>query len=257
MKHTIQTKREKHLKTVAIIQARMGSTRLPGKVLMDLCGQTVLERVVRRVQKCKYVNKIVVATSILPVDDEIEKACRKIDVPVFRGSESDVLDRFLRAAYAHHADICVRITADCPLIDPGLSDEIIQRFMQANPAVDYASNKIPQSYPRGLDTEVFSLAALKRAWENASQSYERTHVTIYMYEHPNQFSLLSITNDVNRADWRWTLDTSEDLEFIRQIYSRLGVTDRFTWRDVLALLINEPALRNINQHVVQKMVREG
>ena len=195
------------MKTVAIIQARMGSSRLPGKVLMDLGGQTVLERVVRRVQHCKYVDEIVVATSILPVDDEIVATCGQMDVPVFRGSESDVLDRFLMAADAHHADICVRITADCPLIDPGLSDEIIRLFKQANPPVDYASNKIPQSYPRGLDTEVFTIAALKRAWQNASLPYERAHVTIYIYEHPEQFKLLSITSDVERADWRWTLDT--------------------------------------------------
>lgn len=224
---------------------------------MDLGGQTVLERVVRRVQKCKNVNEIVVATSMLPVDDEIVKACGIMDVPVFRGSESDVLDRFLKVAYAHHADICARITADCPLIDPGLNDEIIQLFMQANPAVDYASNKIPQSYPRGLDFEVFTIAALERAWQNASLPYERAHVTIYIYEHPDQFKLLSITSDVKRADWRWTLDTLEDLEFIRQIYARLGKADRFTWHDVIALLENEPTLSKINQHVVQKRVHEG
>ena len=245
------------MKTVAIIQARMGSSRLPGKVLMDLAGQTVLERVVRRIQRCEYVDEVVVATSFLPVDDNIVATCRQIDVSVFRGSETDVLDRFWMAANAQHADICVRITADCPLIDPGVSDDIIRRFMQANPAIDYASNKIPQSYPRGLDTEVFTITALERAWQNALLPYERSHVTIYIYEHPDQFGLLSIVSDVNRADWRWTLDTLEDLEFIRQIYLRLGAADRFTWRDVIALLEKEPELRNINRHVMQKMVREG
>jgi spore coat polysaccharide biosynthesis protein SpsF len=234
----------------------MGSSRLPGKVLMDLAGQTVLERVARRIQCCKYVDEVVVATSILPVDDDIAATCRQIDVPVFRGSESDVLDRFLKAAYAHRADICVRITADCPLIDPGVSDEIIRCFGQANPPVDYASNKIPQSYPRGLDTEVFTLAATERAWQNASLPYEREHVTIYIYEHPDQFKLLSITSDVDRADWRWTLDTLEDLKFIRQIYARLGSATRFSWRDIIALLEQEPTLRNINQHIAQKPVHE-
>lgn len=245
------------LKTVAIIQARMGSSRLRGKVLMDLAGRTVLERVVRRVQRCKCVDEVVVATSVSPDDDKIATRCRQMDVPVFRGSESDVLDRFLMTGRAHHADICVRITADCPLIDPEVSDEIIRRFRQASPPVDYASNKIPQSYPRGLDTEVFTLSSLERAWQNASQPYERAHVTIYMYEHPGQFTLLSITSDVNRADWRWTVDAVEDLDFIRQVYVRLGPDDRFTWHDVIALLDREPALRNINRHVVQKPVREG
>lgn len=245
------------MKIVAIIQARMGSTRLPGKVLLDLAGQTVLERVVRRIQRCQYVDEIVVATSILPVDNDIVAACRQMGVFFFRGSETDVLDRFLKAAYAHCADICVRITADCPLIDPGVSDEIIRRFGQENPPVDYASNKIPQSYPRGLDTEVFTLAALERAWQNASMPYEREHVTISIYEHPDQFKLLSIKSDVERADWRWTLDTLEDLEFIRTIYDRLGPTNNFTWHDVVDLLEKEPALNAINQHVLQKPVREG
>jgi len=235
----------------------MSSSRLPGKVLMDLCGQTVLERLVRRIQRCRYVDEIIVATSTLPDSDEIVAKCRQMYVPVFRGSESDVLDRFFKAAVAYGADICVRITADNPLIDPELSDEIIRRFKQANPPVDYASNKIPPSYPQGLDTEVFTIDALKRAWQNASMPYERAHVTIYIYEHPEQFKLLSITSEVGRADWRWTLDTPEDLDFIRTIYARLGPANRFTWRDVIALLESEPTLRNINQHVVQKTVHEG
>jgi spore coat polysaccharide biosynthesis protein SpsF len=235
----------------------MGSSRLSGKVLMDLAGQTVLERVVRRVQRCKYVDEVVVATSVSPADDEIVAKCGQMEVPVCRGSESDVLDRFFMAAHAHQADICVRITADCPLLDPEVSDEIIRRFRQANPSVDYASNKIPQSFPRGLDTEVFTIAALERAWQNASLPYERAHVTIYMYEHPDQFKLLSVMCDVDRANWRWTLDTLEDLIFIRQIYARLCPDERFTWRDVIAIVEQEPALCNINRHIVQKPVQEG
>ncbi|MBN2400141.1 MAG: glycosyltransferase family protein [Candidatus Aminicenantes bacterium] len=244
------------MKTVAIIQARMSSTRLPGKVLMDLCGQTVLERVVRRIQCCRYVDEIIVATSTLPANDEIEAKCRQMHVPVFRGSESDVLDRFFKAAIAHNADICVRVTADNPLIDPALSDEIIRQFKQANPPVDYASNKIPPSYPQGLDTEVFTIDALKRTWQHASLPYEREHVTIFIYEHPDQFRLLNIMSDVGRADWRWTLDALEDLEFIRQIYARLGPTNGFTWQQVVDLLKKEPALCTINQHVLQKPIRE-
>jgi len=216
-----------------------------------------LERVVRRVGRCKRGDQVVVATSVSSADDRLVTKCEQIAVPVFRGSELDVLDRFRGAARAFQADVCVRITADCPLIDPEVTDYIIERFWQANPAVDYASNKIPQSYPRGLDTEVFTIAALERAWQNASLSYERSHVTLYIYEHPEQFKLLGITSDVDRAGWRWTVDTPEDLEFVRAVYERLGPDDQFSWRDVLTLLDREPALRDINSHVRQKPAREG
>jgi spore coat polysaccharide biosynthesis protein SpsF len=235
----------------------MGSSRLPGKVLMDLAGETVLERVVHRVQRCKYVDEVIVATSVLAADDEIVATCKQMDVPVFRGSESDVLDRFLMAARAHSVDICVRITSDCPLLDPEVSDEIILRFKQADPPVDYASNKIPPSYPRGLDTEVFTFFALERAWQLALRPYERAHVSIYIYEHPEQFKLLSIVSDIGRSEWRWTVDTPEDLEFVRQIYARLGPDGHFSWHDVVALLEREPELPDINRYIMQKPVREG
>jgi spore coat polysaccharide biosynthesis protein SpsF len=245
------------MKTVAIIQAHMGSSRLPGKVLMDLGGKTVLERVVGRTQRCRELDQVVVATATLPSDDVIVDACNRMQVPVFRGSDSDVLDRFTGAARAYAAEICVRITSDCPLIDPGVSDEIIRRFKQASPPVDYASNKIPQSYPRGLDTEVFTFESLERAWRQATEPYERTHVTIYIHERPEQFRLLSIVSDVDRADWRWTVDTGEDLEFLRQVYRRIGGDGFFSWKEVLALLEREPSLREINRHVRQKGAREG
>lgn len=235
----------------------MGSSRLPGKVLMDVAGKTMLERVVRRTQRCDHVDDVVVTTSTLPIDDAIVSACRKMHVPVSRGSDSDVLDRFTQAARAQASDVCVRITSDCPLIDSKVIDHIIDCFLRADPPVDYASNKIPQSYPRGLDTEIFTLEALERAWRRATERYERSHVTIYIYEHPEQFKLLSVTSDIDRADWRWTVDTPEDLEFIKQVYHRLGAEGNFTWRDVVALLDKEPVLSHINQHIVQKSVREG
>jgi len=235
----------------------MGSSRLPGKVLMNIAGQTMLERVVRRTQRCAGLDDIVVATSTLTIDDSIAAECGKMNVPVFRGSDSDVLDRFTKAAMAHAADICVRITSDCPLIDPEVSGFIIGRFIEANPPVDYASNKIPQSYPRGLDTEVFTRDALERAWRNAAHPYQRSHVTIYIYENPGRFRLLSITSDVDRHDWRWTVDTLEDLEFVRKVYERLGKDGNFSWHDVLALLEREPMLCDINRQVAQKPVMEG
>lgn len=245
------------MKTVAIVQAHMGSSRLPGKVLLDVEGAPVLHRVVARVRRCCRVNQVVVATSTRPLDVPLVSFCEKMDVPVFRGSESDVLDRFLGAARAFEAEVCVRITSDCPLIDPGVSDDIIRRFEAAGSAIDYASNKIPQSFPRGLDTEVFTREALERTWHEATQPYERAHVTIHMYEHPQSFRLLSIVSDVDRSDWRWTVDTSEDLEFVRQVYRRMGGGDLFAWTDVLALLKQEPELRRINAHIRQKDVRAG
>jgi len=244
------------MKTLAIIQAHMGSSRLPGKVLMDLAGKTALERVVERTRRCHEIDEVLVATSSLRMDDDIEAACQKMNVPVYRGSNSDVLDRFAQAARQHRADVCVRITSDCPLIDPEVSAHIVHSFREM-PGVDYASNKIPQSYPRGLDTEVFTREALELAWTEAKAPYQRAHVTIYIYEHPERFALRSVTSAVDRADWRWTVDTIEDLEFVRTVYERLGPEGNFGWQDVLTLLEHEPNLRTINQHVRQKEVREG
>jgi spore coat polysaccharide biosynthesis protein SpsF len=245
------------MRSVAIVQARVGSTRLPGKVLLDLCGKTVLGRVVERVGRMKKVKDLVVATSTVESDDAIEEECRRLGVPCFRGSEDDVLDRFKGAADTMGAEQCVRITADCPLIDPGVSDDIISAFEAADPPVDYASNKIPQSFPRGLDTEVFSRYALDLAAKWAKKPYHRTHVTAYMYETPEIFTLLPVTSDVDRADWRWTLDTPEDLAFIRAVYERLDGKPEFTWLDVVKLIEAEPKLAEINAHVVQKEISEG
>jgi spore coat polysaccharide biosynthesis protein SpsF len=245
------------MKTVAIIQARVGSTRLPGKVLLDICGKSVLNRVVDRVRKLFFVDEIIVATSDLRADDAVVAECSSIGVSVFRGSESDVLDRFVGAARETDATVCVRLTADCPLLDPGVSDHIISVFIEADHAADYVSNKIPQSFPRGLDTEVFSREALERAARDAREPYERVHVTPYMYRHPEIFTLISVTCDVDRADWRWPVDTPEDLDFVREIYRRLGPDGDFNWRDIIALIEREPSLMWINAGVRQKDVDEG
>jgi spore coat polysaccharide biosynthesis protein SpsF len=245
------------MKTVAIIQARTGSTRLPGKVLQDLDGRTVLERVIDRVKQFTMIDELIVATSDHPSDDPIIEESSRARVDAFRGSEADVLDRFVGAADYTNADVCVRLTADCPLLDPGVSDSIISLFLEADGAVDYASNKIPQSFPRGLDTEVFSRDALTQTARRARQQYERVHVTAYMYRHPEIFNLLSVTSDVDRADWRWTIDTAEDLEFVRQIYRRLGGSENFSWLDVVAILEDEPELMWINSHVRQKEIEQA
>jgi Spore coat polysaccharide biosynthesis protein F, CMP-KDO synthetase homolog len=168
-----------------------------------------------------------------------------------------VLDRFRGAAEALGAEQCVRITADCPLIDPQVSDDIVAQFEAADPPVDYASNKIPQSFPRGLDTEVFTREALERSARWAKKPYHRTHVTAYMYQTPELFTLLSVVSDVDRADWRWTIDTPEDLAFVRSVYERFDRRSDFSWLDVVKLIEGEPSLADINSHVVQKEIEQG
>lgn len=240
------------MKVVAIIQARMGSTRLPGKVLKDLGGETVLARVVSRVRRFRFVNEVVVATSSDPADDIILKECQRLGTRVFRGSEQDVLGRYYGAAREAHAEVVVRITSDCPLIDPGVSDKTIQVFLDARP--DYASNVLERTYPRGLDTEVMSFAALESAWRDAREAYQREHVTPFLYQHPERFKLLSVKGDHDYSQYRWALDTPEDLEFLRAVYARGVDRQDLVWQDVLSMVEREPELAEINRHIVQKTV---
>ena len=240
------------MKIAAIIQARMGSTRLPGKVLMDLGGDTVLGRVVRRVQRVRRVTEVLVATTTSGADDAIVRECERLGVASFRGSENDVLDRYYHAARAHSASVVVRITSDCPVIDPELVDETIRVFLQENAA--YCSNVIPRTYPRGLDTEVFTTAALERAWREAGQPYEREHVTPYITRHGEFFRQASKSAEQDWSQYRWTVDTSEDLQLAREIYARFAPRDDFGWHEIIALMEREPGLAELNAHIVQKPV---
>ena len=241
------------MKVVAIIQARLGSTRLPGKVLMDLGGRTVLARVVGRLRHTTRVDEILVATTDSVADDAIVRECNQLEVSCFRGSENDVLDRYYRAARACAAGAVVRITSDCPVIDPQIVDETIRVFRQE--CGDYASNVLPRTYPRGLDTEVFSMAALEQAWREAHASYEREHVTPYFYQHPELFRLVSQRGQVDCSQYRWTLDTAEDLELLRIIYERFGNGNGFSWREVIQLMEREPELAEVNSRVVQNALQ--
>ena len=201
---------------VAIIQARMGSSRLPGKSLAEIEGRPMLWHVIQRVKRARLVDRVVVATSTAPADDAIEKMCRENDVPCHRGSENDVLDRFYHAARAEKAAQVVRITADCPLIDPEVIDRVVRRFQRGD--LDYASNAMVRSYPDGLDTEIFSFSALERAWHEASKTSEREHVTPYLRS--EKFRTANVENDSTSLyqHYRWTVDEAEDLEFIRAVY---------------------------------------
>lgn len=241
---------------VGIVQARMASTRLPGKVLLDLVGRPMLDRVVRRATRAASLDELVVATTIKPPDDMIAECARALGIACFRGDETDVLDRYYRAARAHGADMVVRITGDCPLIDPEIIDRVVGA-LEVNGAADFAANTLERTYPQGLDVEVASVAALERAWREASEPYSRAHVFPYVYENPDRFRLISVRGEEDRSSFRWTVDTPEDLVFARAVYDRFGGGDAFGWRDVLALVEREPELAEINADVRQKAVREG
>jgi len=242
------------MKIVTIIQARMGSTRLPGKVLMDLGGRTVLARVVRRLRRAKFVGDVVVATTTRDADSAIIREAERLGVRHFCGSELDVLDRYYQAAQWAGAEAIVRITSDCPLLDPGITDETIRAFLESRP--DYASNALQRTYPRGLDTEVMTWDALARTWREAQKPYQRTHVTPYIYENPHLFNIRRVTGEIDYSHHRWTLDTEQDLAFIRAIYDRMGGDDGFDWHDVLDLLKREPELVELNREVMQKALQE-
>lgn len=242
------------MKTIVIIQARMGSTRLPSKVLLPLLDQPLLWWDVHRVRQSRLIDEVVIATTTDSRDDAIVALCSTEGWAYFRGSEDDVLDRYYQAAQAYQANVIVRITSDCPLIDPQTMDYVISAFHAAAPAVDYASNSIVRTYPRGLDTEVFTFAALETAWREDRSGW-REHVTPFLYNHPERFRLLPVTNSTDYSHHRWTVDTPEDYELVQRIYEHFGHGD-FGWRDVLAVLDQHPDWVMINQHVEQKKLDE-
>lgn len=244
------------MKTVAIVQARMGSTRLPGKVLRVLGNATVLAHVVRRVQRASGIDEVVIATTELPQDDAIVEAGRALGVSVFRGSVDDVLSRYYLAAKQAGADVIVRITSDCPLLDPDLLQAMIARFQamqRSGIRVDYLSNTLTRTFPRGLDVEVFTFAALERAGREARDAAEREHVTPYIWRNPQAFKIEQHKSAVDASRNRWTLDTEDDWQLLQRIFARLGgCRDYFTTREVFELLVKEPELAAINSHVAQK-----
>ena len=242
-------------RTVAIIQARLNSERLPGKILADLEGLSMLERVIRRVQMAKKIDETVLATTDRPGDDVTAKKGEELGIRVVRGSEDDVLDRYRQAAIESSADHIVRVSADSPFVDAEVIDQMIEVYSQGG--WDYVSNKLHPSFPLGLDAEIFSRAALERTWTEAKETFERSHVTYYMYSNPSTFSLAAVTTTPNRHTWRWTVDTPADLEFARAIFKKLGGSNDFSWNDVVALITREPELAEINSHITAKPVTEG
>ena len=204
-------------RTVAVVQARTGSTRLPGKVLKPLIGAPVLAHVMRRAARARRIDRVVIATTELPTDEPIVELAEREGWPVVRGSEMDLLDRYLAAARAHDAEVVVRITSDCPMIDPELIDAVVDALDAVG--ADYASNTLPpRTYPRGLDVEAMTLAALERAGREDLDPASREHATPYLWRNPGLFRHARVGNDVDLSDHRWTVDTEEDYHLLTAIF---------------------------------------
>lgn len=238
------------MKADAIIQARLGATRLPGKVLLKIMGKTILEYVVERVRKAGTIGKIIVATTIEKEDSQIADLVNGMGVNLYRGSKDDVLDRFYNAAKSHKVRHMVRITADCPLIDPEIIDRVVDSYHQSG--ADYCSNTLVETFPDGEDVEVFNYRALSEAWAAARLVSEREHVTPYIRKNPNRFKLLNVQNDTNLYGKRWTLDTKEDFEFIKAVLESVyPVNPDFHMKDVLDFLGRNPSVEEHNKAIIR------
>jgi len=238
---------------LAFIQARRGSSRLPDKILLDLAGEPMLARVVNRCRRAKMIDDVIIATTTNILDDITVQMANAKAWPFFRGSENDVLDRYYQAVKNFPADVIVRITADCPCISPELIDQITQEFLDREP-LDYASNTIPpRTFPRGLDVEVLSFSALEIAWQEDKNPAWREHVTPFIYFNPGRFRLHAVRNPTDYSSMRWTVDTQEDYELMRNIYCHFG-HDQFSWQDILKLLAQHPDWQEINRMAIQKPI---
>lgn len=245
-------------RTVCIVQARMGSTRLPGKVLRPLLGKPMLGHQLSRLARCQQIDELVVATSESPDDNAIARIVEDVlALRCYRGSEEDVLARYVKAAEGERADIIVRVTGDCPLIEPEVVDLAVKLFKADNSSADYLSNTLERTYPRGLDVEVFSMAALREAHESSSRPEDREHVTPFLYQNRSRFRVnqFKATNDLSHL--RWTVDTQADLNLVTRVYEALYPTNpQFNHQDVLKLLERSPQLASINAHVEQKTLSD-
>jgi spore coat polysaccharide biosynthesis protein SpsF len=244
------------MKTSAIIEARMTSSRLPGKVIRPILGRPMLELLIERLGRACRLDQIVLATTTNATDDSLEDLTTRLGVFCFRGSEEDVLARVLGAAHATGTELIVEITGDCPLIDPEVVDRVVDVF-RAN-RVDYASNDLKQTYPNGLGTAVFPTAVLEAVARLTDDPVDHEHVSLYIYEHPERFALSNLESGLPERWWnlRLTVDTLDDFNLIRTIYEKLyPQKPDFALQDVIELLEREPELLALNRHIQQKAVR--
>jgi spore coat polysaccharide biosynthesis protein SpsF len=260
-------------KIVAIIQGRMSSSRLPGKILSDIAGQPMLTRVFTRTSRARTLDEVIFATTTDTSDDPVAEYCDFSGIPFTRGSLFDVLDRYYQAAAQAKADVVVRITADCPVIDPDLIDDVVNTLLDGE--YDFVCNRLPppwsRTYPIGLDVEACSFKILKKAWKEAKEPQHREHVMPYFYEDvkllnesrtwqtgvsPRGFNVALLHHTTDFGDYRWTVDTPEDLEFMRQVYGRFNGRDDFTWKEVLDVVHDDPGLMKINAGVQHKTLKD-
>ena len=248
--------------TVGIIQARMGSSRLPGKVMLPLDSEHVLARDIQRIAQAKTVDEVVVATSDQKQDDIVARYAERAGADVFRGSEQNVLSRVYEAARRAEADIVVRLTGDCPLIDPETIDTVVTTLTETG--AEYAGNTVERSFPRGLDVEAFTFESFERVHEAVEKPHHREHVTPYYHEHPDRFDLVHVTSDAvfddpkyrNRTDLRLTLDEADDYELLREVYENVASEDIIDVRDAIDC-IDAHNLQRLNESIEQKEVADA
>jgi spore coat polysaccharide biosynthesis protein SpsF len=282
-------------RVIAIIQGRMSSSRLPGKILAEIAGQPMLQRVFVRTSRAATVSETLFATTTDLSDDPVAEYCDLSGIPFTRGNLYDVLDRYYQAARQARADVVVRVTADCPVIDPALIDDTVNALwgrFEGMPdplealdrpvrpdellfAADFTCNRLPPPFPRtypiGLDVEVCTFIALEKAWKEATETFHREHVMPYLYEgveltavnrqlqtgtSPRGYRIALLNHVTDFGEYRWTVDTPQDLEFMRQVYTRFEGRDDFTWKDVLDLVHQEPQLMQINSAVKHKTLKD-
>jgi len=237
------------VKTIAVIQARMGSSRLPGKMLMPLAGRPVIRHVYDRARMIAGLDDVLVATTVAPGDDPLADYCEKHGMAVFRGSEEDVLDRFVQAGRQSGADVVMRLTGDCPLLDPAKSAMVLDAF-RACEGCEYAGNIEPPYLPDGLDTEVVALAVLERIRQSVDDTRWREHVTLYIREHPDRFKLVNVREDGDYSDQRWTLDHAEDMTMLAAVMEELGRRGQFGYfKEVLAVVSDHPEFTAANRSI--------
>ena len=260
-------------RVIAIVQGRMSSSRLPGKILADLAGQPMLQRVFLRTSRAASVTETIFATTTDPSDDPVAEYCDFSGIPFTRGSLYDVLDRYYQTAKQASADVVVRVTADCPVVDPVLIDDVVHTLLDSQ--YDFVCNRLPppwhRTYPIGLDVEACTFTVLEKTWKEANEPQHREHAMPYLYEgvelspinrqlsegvSSRGFHIALRNNPTDFGDYRWTVDTPEDLEFMRQVYRRFEGRDDFSWRDVLEVVHNEPQLMQINANVKHKTLKD-